>query len=167
MKKNFSIIIVLILFAFAACAGKKQLGSKTGTTKSKVKIDYVKMRRTACFGRCPMYNIEVYENGTVRYTGERFVKDSGIYEKNIGAAKAAEILNEFEQYRIDTCSETYESLIADLPGIYYNFNVNGEEQKIANAHFGPDFLKALARKMDEIAKVDGSWKKISSSAKQN
>ena len=57
--------------------------------------DYVQMRRTACFGRCPIYNVELYKNGRLKYTGVRFVKDSGVYEKNIGAAAAEKIFNEF------------------------------------------------------------------------
>lgn len=160
MKKNLFIIIPVLVVALIACAQTKKTTSKT--SPKKLNLEYVLMKRTACFGRCPMYKIELYKDGTLRYTGERFIKDSGVYEKNIGAANAEKLLDEFRKYRIDTCKEEYSMPIADLPGIYYNYKINGVEKKIVHAEFGPDFLKSLAMSMDDVGyNVDHStWKKI-------
>jgi hypothetical protein len=120
----------------------------------------VNMHRTACFGRCPDYTIEISKNGTATYTAIRFNTDTGIYKKNIGTKKARAILKEFATYRVDTCREMYENRIPDLPGIYYIIKYQGRTQKIANANFGPAFLKSMAEEMDKIGKKEGKgWKK--------
>lgn len=163
MKKNIFFIIPVVIISLLACAQTK----KTTTQKtSKLKVDYVQMRRTACFGKCPIYNIEVFKNGRITYRGVKFVSDTGMFEKNIGTAAAAKLLNQFTAYRVDTCSESYYQNIADLPGIYYNFTFsNDAETKITNAEFGPYFLKVMAKKMDTLAAENhtekAGWKRVS------
>ncbi len=161
MKKNLFIILPVIILSLAACAQSKKTSVKTSPKQPD--FEQVLMRRTPCYGKCPVYHIELFKDGTLRYSGIRFIKDSGVYEKNIGAANAEKILDEFRKYRVDTCADYYELPIADLPGIYYSYTVNGEEHKISNAHFGPIFLKELAQKLDEIGYKDidhSQWKKL-------
>ena len=152
---------MLMIMVLTACAGPKNATSNSD-------VSYMKMWRTTCFGKCPSYSVEVYENGLVRYTGMRFVQDSGIYEKNIGAAKAAEVLGSFTKYRVDTLQKEYKSLIADVPGINFTFTYGKTTKDVKNAHFGPMFLKALATEVDELVNrpangeapvLDGGWKK--------
>lgn len=166
MKKNVLGILSIAIISFAACAGKKQIAKQQSTSVATTNVTYVQMSRTACFGRCPEYSIEVYNDGLVRYTGRRNVKDSGIYEKNIGEAKAAALLQDFNTYRVDTCKESYQILISDLPGLNYTIQYNGKTKNIRNASFGPNFLKILAKNIDDAIAVDATWKKIPS-AKQD
>ncbi len=147
------LLILLAIVSLSACAAKK------ATTKHP-SVTYVKMDRTACFGRCPVYSVEVYDNGLVRYNGKQFTEYSGIYEKNLGAAQAKAVLNDFAKYRVDTCKNLYENRITDVPGIYFTITINGKQKEIANAHFGPHFFNKLATEVDSFAKVDASWKKV-------
>lgn len=161
MKKNLFIILPILIISLMACAQTKKTTAKTSVRQPD--FEHVLMKRTPCFGKCPIYTVELFKNGRLLYTGMRFVKDSGAYEKNIGAAAAQRIFDEFRKYRVDTCSEQYDMPVADLPGIYYTYTINGEERKIVNANFGPAFLKLLAQKMDEIGYTDidhSKWKKV-------
>lgn len=161
MKKNLFIILPILIISLLACAQSRKATSKT--TVKQPDFSHILMKRTPCFGKCPIYSVELFKSGRLIYTGMRFVKDSGMYEKNIGAAQAQAIFDEYRKYRMDTCSERYELPVADLPGIYYSYTINGEESHIVNANFGPDFLKILAQKMDEIGYTDidhSKWKQI-------
>lgn len=160
MKKSLLIVIALIFVASAGYARHKKKVKKT-----KNDIVSISMHRTACFGRCPDYMIEVYNDGIVKYFGYNFVKDSGVYQKTIGTAKAAQLLNKFKEYRVDTCQDVYKNMIPDLPGITYEIRYADKTKSIHNAQFGPSFLKDLSYTVDEEGKVDGSWKKIISSEK--
>lgn len=163
MKKNFSAIALLAILTLAACAQQKKT---TGTASaqnagSKTDFSYVQMRRTPCFGRCPSYAIELFKDGTVKYTGVSDTKYTGTYEKKLSADKTATIFKAMQEYRIDTCQAEYRLTISDLPGIVYDFTVNGKKQEIMNAHFGPEFLKSLARDIDSLGGEPGAgWKKI-------
>lgn len=155
MKKNIAAFLGLVLLICSS-----MVMAKTNTT-------YVRMERTNCFGTCPNYVVEIYSNGLVRYSGMRFADPTGVYEKNIGKANTAKILKRFDYYRADTCKDTYDNMIADVPGILYNLKYKGKDKKIYNAHFGPGFLTTLAGEVDQIAlpNVKG-WKKIRSYKEQ-
>ncbi len=159
MNKHIYGIAILLSISFMACAQMNLSGSKT--------ISYMRYERTACFGRCPTYMVEVYKNGIVRYTGRQFTEYTGVYEKNIGSKKAQSILKQYTAKRIDTCREVYDNNIPDLPGLMYGFKIGNKEKTIANAGFGPKYLEALAVDVDKIAKPDKTWKKIKSLPENN
>ncbi len=152
MKKIF-VVILLLVVANASIQAK----AKKKSTKSD--ISYISMHRSACFGRCPDYKIEIYSNGLAKYSGYYFVKDSGVYEKNVGTATISKLFKEFESYRVDTCQKNYDQKIADFPGLYYVITYKGKTLEINNANFGPHFLMDLASILDAAIKVDNSWKK--------
>jgi hypothetical protein len=156
---------ILIIFLLAAILSTVSAKAKKKIAKPCNGITYISMHRTACFGRCPDYMIELYSNGNVKYSGYMFVPDSGVYQKNIGQAKVLKIFKDFELYRVDTCREKYDMRMQDLPGLYYSFIYKGKSHEIFNANFGPDFLTDLAKEIDEAIKPDASWKKLASEAK--
>jgi len=154
-------IALVVLFIAASVAVFAKAGRKKKTSGND--IVSIQVHRTACFGRCPEYKIEINSNGNTTYRAIRFNEDSGTYRKSIGTTKAMTVLNEFKKYHVDTCSAMYENRIPDVPGIIYIIKYkNGKTQTIHNAHFGPQFLRDLAQLMDEAGKkTDNSWKKLS------
>lgn len=161
MKKiNTFLLLSFLSLALAACANNKNLNRSS--TKHHAPLEYLQMERTACFGKCPVYSIELYNDGRIIYTGKRFIEDSGRYEKNIGKAAVAKIFKQFDAYRADTCKASYELMIQDLPGISYQYSRNDEMKTIQNAHFGPGYLRHLANDIDSLGYYPShkTWKKI-------
>jgi Pyruvate/2-oxoacid:ferredoxin oxidoreductase delta subunit len=159
-------MVVVCMPVFAKNMKKKQ--TTKGPTKQATKpvtndIISVTMHRTLCFGYCPDYTIEMNKDGNTIYTAKRFNEDTGIFKKNIGSKKAAEIFSQFAAYRVDTCMEMYENRIPDLPGLNFTIKYKNKTQKIFNANFGPAFLAELAGSMDAVGKKtdkeDKTWKK--------
>lgn len=140
---------------------------KTAKTKKKQKanaIVSVSMHRTVCFGQCPDYIIDINASGMATYTARMFTPDTGVFRKNIGKAKAAEIIALFNKYRVDTCSEMYENPLSDLPGLNMHINYKkGKKKSVFNCAFGPSFLNEIAESMDAVGKKeeinDPTWKK--------
>ncbi len=162
MKKYLATVLLLTIIIFSACAHQhKTIRKKAKPVKvASVGITTVSMGRGACFGRCPIYNLTVNINGKVEYKGRMFTEHIGVYEKTFPAQVTAALMQQFRDYRVDTCAAEYEQRIADVPGIFYKITINGRVKEINNAHFGPGFLKDLARQMDEQFAVDSSWKKV-------
>ena len=158
MKKT-SLAILGIAVCFAAFAQKTKVKKKV--TKD-TGIVSVSVRRTGCFGHCPDYSIMINKSGVVTYTGNRFTPDTGIFTKNIGKARAAEVLAQFTAYQVDTCQELYENRIPDLPGLNYNIQYGDRNKKIFCANWGPHFLKELADTMDATGNktTKKGWKKV-------
>lgn len=133
-----------------------------GLTKSEAQgvIKKVIIRRTACFGTCPDYLLEVNSSGLVKFTGFRFTTKEGSYEKKISKKKAGEILAQLTNYRVDTLKENYQNNIPDVPGMFYRIVYADKIQTINNAGFGPPFLQNIGQAIDEVGHVDNTWKKV-------
>ncbi|RYD59037.1 MAG: hypothetical protein EOP56_02060 [Sphingobacteriales bacterium] len=171
MKKNFFGFTMLLAIALTACAQQKKTASRVVTTNTDAKageFTYVKMHRSPCFGKCPSYTIELYKDGKVKYTGMSDTKYMGTYEKKFDTKTTGTILNKFKTNRADTCSKEYTLMIADIPGIYYEFLIGGERKEIYNAHFGPIYLKNLASEIDRtIGEPGAGWVKTAEPEKRD
>ncbi len=134
--------------------------SMTWMSCAQSKYNAVNMRRTACFGRCPEYEVSIDKSGKMDLTGKRNFDMIGIYTKTVSKKEAEQLINSFYKFRVDTCAETYKVIISDLPGL--NFKItqkDGTVKEIRNAHFGPEFMKVLGNKMDSVIQT-GGWKKV-------
>ncbi len=159
MKKIIlTIIAVFITLCSISAKHKKIKICKHGVVVSNIQSIY--MHRTACFGKCPDYIIEINNNGNVKYSGVRFVKDTGVYEKHFKLASIKALFDQFSQARLDTCKDEYENRIPDLPGLIYKITYKDKVKNIRNAHSGPLFLRFLSSSVDSLVQVDDSWKKL-------
>ncbi len=171
MKKQALALALIVCSLFTACAQtKKTTASKTKATSTKVAanlrgLSEVMMRRGACFGRCPEYTITIYKTGRVVYAGTRNATPLGTYQKELGAATTQALLQKFMDHRVDTCRAYYISRIADAPTMSFTLVINGKQQIIGNAHFGPHFLIDLADEVDVMGKVDSTWTKLADAPK--
>lgn len=170
IKRLFSLAIISTVLLSASCAQQKKTTNNKATAKSTAttsssdattkEITSVTMERTACFGRCPAYKTEIYSDGTVKYTSRSFTTYEGVYTSTIDKNEVSKLFADMKNYQIDTCSGEYQSLIADVPGIIFHIMRGKEDQEIMNAHFGPDYLKGLAKRIDNLATPNDSWKKV-------
>lgn len=123
-------------------------------------ITYILMSRTGCYGTCPIYSTGIHADGRVRYHGLKFTEKEGVFQKDLPQEKIRELFSRFEEYGVDSCQKEYPAYIQDLPGLHFNLVYDSRDtQRIRNAEFGPPFLKELARRVDDLAKPDFSWKK--------
>lgn len=154
--------LVLAPTVFAMHKKKKRKATKPQTSNvvNHSGLKSVLMGRSACFGTCPSYTIEIFETGVVRYEGKSFVDFKGLYEKNISKNDAVNFLNEFAAIRPDTLQYLYKQRIADLPGFYFFINYADSVKKVLNAEEGPEMLRGWAERFDQYNKVDASWKKV-------
>ncbi len=169
MRKKNPVLLMILLVVLVACGNTRpvlqEITEENTANQSTNDISYIFMHRSVCFGQCPDYMLELYKNGLVRYTGRNFVEPVGIYEKKFPQSTIQNIFDAFHAKRVDTTRETYERIIADLPGLSYRIEYGSREKKIYNAHFGPEFLKELATMIDSTIRIDKSWTKISDGPK--
>jgi len=159
MKKIALVILLLV-------SGCSTFAKTAKNKKKKVdpnQITSVTVFHSVCFGRCPEYKIQIGSDGTAIYTGMRFSKDTGIFKKTIGKARAKEIIDQVIANRVDTCSNMYENRIPDLPGLTITINYPKKTKNIYNANFGPAFLKEISDNMEVVgrktAENNTGWKK--------
>jgi hypothetical protein len=162
MKKILRLAVMVFLIV-----GCSQKGSENRQpTPSPVEFDSVVLRRTACFGQCPVYTVEISATGQVKYIGEEFVSVKGIRHGSIPQANvellAAALrhvkfaqMNEKYQFETDGCI----NMPTDLPSLSISVTRSG---KTHNVHFytgcqGPtvptEELEWLANTIDFMART--------------
>lgn len=68
----------LLLLALVALAGCRTAPAPRPAAES-----LLTLQRGACFGRCPIYTVEVFADGRVRWQGERYVQQPGPAEARL------------------------------------------------------------------------------------
>lgn len=134
MKKIFLLLFVLASFNMMA----------------QKKATYIKMERTACYGRCPVYTIEIFSNGKIKYTGTRNVANIGTFNYKVSAQKVKGIFSYIENNKITSLKNVYEEIASDLPRLNMKFLISKKIKNIQNAEAGPKYLEVIASKVDAV-----------------
>jgi hypothetical protein len=123
----------------------------------------INLQRTGCFGICPVYDITIFEDGTVAYKGEKFVGEVGNRKADIGKAKVQQLLAEIENEGYFSLQDRYDDeIVPDLPSAV-TYVRNGRQEKRVFHYLGdakaPEKLSKLEEAIDEAANsrqwVDG------------
>src|SRR3954470_22972575 len=75
----------------------------------------IKMERTACYGRCPVYGVSIDARGNVTYDGTSFVRVVGRQTDRIPISKGAALVQTVDRIRFFELENKYRQLITDLP----------------------------------------------------
>ena len=132
-------LLVLILFISSCFNFTKQK-----ELQSPEKI--ISLEKTACFGRCPVFKIIIYNNGECLYNGIKFVKKSGKYNLKINKQEINKILSQAKKIGFDNLQNEYSERITDLPTTYIMIN----NKKIKDYYGAPSELKGLEKLIEEI-----------------
>lgn len=117
---------------------------------SQNKITYLKMDRTACFGRCPVYTIELMSNGAIYYEGKKNTEFIGKREAKISVTQMQKFMKTISGYKLLSLQNVYKPIAADLPRLNFTFTVNGKAKSIKNGESGPKYLETIGKKIDSL-----------------
>lgn len=164
--KKIAVSLLALVVTMSAFGAYKTMYKKKKKKKvvsaavvNNTNIKSVLMGRGACYGTCPVYTIEVFENGTLVYNGKNFVDKLGFYEKKISPTEAVNFIKKFNTLRPDTLPQAFEMRIPDLPTVYYFVSYPDSVKRIFNADGGPIELKNFAKTFEDFVKFDDTWKK--------
>lgn len=176
MKKLLIIpVLILSLFAINACKGRKEVSQAQETEADSyadsllagldddlfddVDTDdtiYAKYRRTACFGRCPILQLEMYKSGYTIYEGIKWVDKEGVFYAYIDQKDLAELMSTAKAIDFFNMQDEYDQKnVSDLPSRIIFLNDKGTKKEVKNRYQGPIELKQLQAKFDSlIARTD-------------
>ena len=126
-------------------------------TQAQRKISYIKMQRTACFGRCPEYTVELFQNGHLIYHGKKNTPRIGEYNTVLKTALMVKFLKDLSKYKLENTKPLYKAIAADLPRLNFTIVSNGKTNTIQNGESGPAFLEAMGKKIDSLIETL-TWK---------
>ena len=108
------------------------------------------IKRTPCYGRCPIYSASFYQSGYVVYRGERFIENQGIFTGNISQEKLISITKMARNVNYMGFEKEYDSAVTDFPTTYTSVKLDGVKKEVMNRVGGPDELKRFESYIDTI-----------------
>jgi len=120
------------------------------------------LKRGACYGQCPVFEINFFSDGVVTYEGKQHVEKIGLYESTMDKNEIARLLVEARNINIFDLSDVYpadKQFINDLPTHQLFVQEGNRSKKIKDNYGAPSELKAFEEMLERS--VDGlTWTKI-------
>ena len=122
----------------------------------------VSLQKTACFGQCPVYKVEIFKDGTVKYKGTAHIKKRGQYEAIATMAFIKNIQQKAAVINYMSFSDKYpkgDNMITDIPSTISYIRIENEGKMITNNFDAPkelmEFEKWLEKEIDAL-----QWKEV-------
>lgn len=122
------------------------------------------MKRDGCYGACPVYDLEIDTDGSVRFQGMRYVRVRGKQTSSIPAVDVASLVAGFHSARFfdlpwkDPCDG---GVIPDQATVTLTLVDKGRTRTLVD-YLGdsciPRSLRTLADEVDRVARTD-AWTK--------
>ncbi|MDB5234590.1 MAG: hypothetical protein JWR44_1583 [Hymenobacter sp.] len=163
----FLLLLFTVGFTLPACAQKatshktkmKKTSKKTTATKPKIETQPVlTFQRTACFGTCPSYTMQVFADGRVAYEGQRFVPIVGQKELRLPVATVNEMLRKVQEAHFDQFDSRYAQNTSDLPSVVVAVRQPGGKFKTVQVEEGEpanvrELMTYLGTRFDALAEL--------------
>ena len=106
----------------------------------------LKFKKGPCYGKCPIYEANIYTDGTVKYTGKNFVDRIGDWESQIPREDVKMVRQKYFDAKFLEMANEYPTSgekIADLPTTTIEFRVGDMIKYVKDKHDAPQELKEL------------------------
>ena len=112
------------------------------------------IRRSGCFGTCPVYEAKIFSNGRAIYEGKRNVAKLGLFE----AMVPAELMDQLKRTLVETGYFGFEksyprdakTMISDLPTVYTSASDGVRKNAVRNNHLAPEELHRFEDAVDQM-----------------
>jgi len=135
--------------------------SKTSIPNLDKDIVVFSLKNSACFGTCPVYKMEITNEGYATIKGTAHMDKIGVYGKQISANKLSELREKFAESNFQQFPDRYPSQIADLPTNTVGYHNGSAYREVAGKEERPEELMRLQFLLERIADSDG-WTLIQS-----
>jgi len=123
----------------------------------------VGLKREPCYGRCPSYEVKLYDDGTIKYNGKAHVKNIGYYIAYTSKQAIVNIQTKAEEIGYFGMKRQYpasgQPQMYDVPQVTTFIKISDREHRITNRHEGPSALFKLEDYIEQqLENLD--WKSI-------
>ncbi len=115
----------------------------------------ITMRRSACFGTCPVYTVAIYGSGKVEFRGENYVAEKGVHIDSIPQEEVNRLVHALHSQGFFSMQDRYDNRhITDLPATITAFESGTVKKSVYDYHGAPEQLHELERLIDKTANTE-------------
>ena len=115
------------------------------------------LKRTACYGKCPQYELRLYANGLINYEGKMFVDKIGCFQFSISKKKIDQLFNLINEVNYFSFDDVYDAEVSDVPSIITEVNYQNKSHQIIDRFKGPKELEKLYKLIDSYIETNDQW----------
>jgi len=105
---------------------------------------FARIQKTACFGRCPIYTMTVFDDGRVEYYGRKFVEKEGRHFAKATPKMLSDLLAKAKEINFFELDNIYDKQgITDLPSVIITIKNEEGFKTVVNRYNGPQELIKL------------------------
>ncbi len=111
----------------------------------------IALKRSGCFGRCPVFEAQIHADGRAFYRGIRFAPREGFFEARISTTQIEIILTKALEINFLSLKSHYPengATIVDLPDTVTQIRLDGQLKIVTNNFDAPRGLVELERLID-------------------
>lgn len=140
----------LMIFGILQCSIPKGMNSDEQPV--------VEVRTTSCFGKCPVYHMQLFSNRSLLFSGEYNVDRIGDYKKSISDRQYQFVLEEFDRLDFAHMKAVYDAPVSDLPATYITYRPPFVKEKTVKARYDyPVELSQLIAMLQNLAMNPDGW----------
>lgn len=156
---NKFLFLVLPVLALFSCdttkkAGQEAIQPTKTMTETAIPVN-ITFKRGPCMGKCPVYTLQVDENGAASLLGAKYARMEGENTKKLTTVEATELQQIIADAKFMSLDDRYDSGILDAPSTTMIVKSAEGEKTIMLRGTMPDALKPLVTKMDAIYNSEG------------
>ncbi|MFY0673699.1 MAG: hypothetical protein JXQ87_09850 [Bacteroidia bacterium] len=142
--KNFILVTIAGLLFCTGCKVQKE-----NDTNKALLMSY---SRTPCFGTCEVFDVKIYDNGSVLIEKKQFMSEKGDFALTLSNKELRQIessLNEMSFCKLDSL---YGVGVSDLPSSIITYQCGKEYKTVVAIMNYPNEIKALIENMADLVK---------------
>ncbi|MDX5348568.1 MAG: DUF6438 domain-containing protein [Hymenobacteraceae bacterium] len=137
---------MFLLSSLYSCnSSKNSTASQDGSAKRVKKSEQLLFRfeKTPCYGSCPVYEAEVYADGSGIYNGKYHVAKTGEHRFQLSQTVIDHIQQEVEKMNFFELQDVYKTEATDFPSTILTMYRNGKSKTVTHEQGGPEALVKL------------------------
>lgn len=143
---------LLCLLLAAGCA-KHNLTPPDFKTPERNGAKVFELMRTPCFGKCATYEVTLYQNGMLIFSGKRFTDSIGQFGTYLSQREVKAVRKLFARAKFETMAPKYptdKEAPSDLPSCIVVYHINEQEKTVRDKGGSPPALKELQKALDQL-----------------
>ena len=168
MKIGIILTLTVIVLGFVACkGGKKATTTPVEDLKKETSLGLdmsagtgalvAVMKKSACFGKCPVYTLNIMDNGRVEYHGIIHTEKTGAWSQMLPVDSFNQIVRAIQETDLWQYDDVYKSDASDFPVTTITYYQGDSSKTVKGDYIRPEGVRQLEDKLKLIANSEG-WR---------